>query len=240
MPRLRTASSWRNNVHLQLRAAAARAVRCVRHGRVARSQDLKWLKCTLHQGRIAVSRTCIIRVYTRTTRSHVAVARVSNTRRTHVPSHSAQFPIAEDFSLACLRFSTRQRQFPIDCFSNHPGRKPLRSYANQLIGWIGVAVDAVLRPLDHRVDDWLRRRKLHVGHPHRDDAAQPRKKESRACPPVRALRESVPAQSSTADGSGGSGIGMCGRQADEALEPRAGWTQQKDAAGHTPISGTRN
>ena len=131
MPRLRTASSWRNNVHLQLRAAAARAVRCVRHGRVARSQDLKWLKCTLHQGRIAVSRTCIIRVYTRTTRSHVAVARVSNTRRTHVPSHSAQFPIAEDFSLACLRFSTRQRQFPIDCFSNHPGRKPLRSYANQ-------------------------------------------------------------------------------------------------------------
>ena len=114
---------------------------------------------------------------------------------------------------------------------------PMRT---KLIGWIGVAVDAVLRPLDHRVDDWLRRRKLHVGHPHRDDAAQPRKKESRACPPVRALRESVPAQSSTADGSGGSGIGMCGRQADEALEPRAGWTQQKDAAGHTPISGTRN
>ena len=42
------------------------------------------------------------------------------------PSRSARFPIADDFSRARLRFSTRRRQWPI---ASHP-RKPLRSYAH--------------------------------------------------------------------------------------------------------------
>ena len=42
------------------------------------------------------------------------------------PFCSARFPIADDFSRARLRFSTRRRPLPI---ASHP-RKPLRSYAH--------------------------------------------------------------------------------------------------------------